>query len=77
MVISAAYRHVVARKCLLNGDQCIDLRIHQRYPNSDKYIMTKKGVFLTVKDWKDIVIPYLNEILSDGSEHIVENSQKD
>ena len=53
---------LVARRCLYDNLPFLDIRVHIKYQNKDTYIRTKKGLFLSETRWKEIVLPFLNQV---------------
>lgn len=57
------YLRLKARKVLNSaGEPCIDIRIHQRYPDNEGFTRTKRGLFMPEREWM-LAIPYLMECL--------------
>lgn len=65
--LKSGWTKLIVTKVLKGAEPCIDVRIYQHYPNSDIFTHTKKGIFLSEIEWKDKVLPFLNEIFNDTS----------
>lgn len=48
----------------ITNEKFIDVRKWQKYPNLDHFVPTKKGLMISLKDWK-LVIPIILELIKD------------
>lgn len=62
-----AWTKISIRKVLVGDKPFIDVRVMQKFLNKEEFLRTKKGIFAPELEWKNKILPYLNEIFNNGN----------
>lgn len=54
------WQELVIGKVIRDGRLYLDIRVHQAYPNGDRFHRTKKGIFIANDVWERDILPIFN-----------------